>query len=103
AAQRAEALESWAEARRLYASLENFDNTGPAALLGLVRVLDRLGEPGRAGQTLDELERRFPERMIDLVPVQLVVAMLRAEAGGPGALLDVAEGILAGRFALDPI
>jgi len=103
AAQRAEAMESWAEARRLYGSLERFDNTGPAALLGLVRVLDRLGEPARARQTLDDLERRFPERMIDLVPVQLAVALLRAEAAGPGALLEVAEGVLAGRFALDPI
>lgn len=103
AAQRAEAMASWAEARRLYASLERFDNTGPAALLGLARVLDRLGEPARASQMLGELERRFPERMIDLVPVRLVVAVLRAEAAGPAALLDAAEGILAGRFAIDPI
>jgi len=103
AAQRAEALESWAEARRLYASLERLDNTGPAAMLGLARVLDRLGEPARASQLLSELEQRFPERMIDLVPVRLVVATLRAEAAGPAALLDVAEGVLAGRFALDPI
>ncbi|HSK03276.1 MAG TPA: tetratricopeptide repeat protein, partial [Kofleriaceae bacterium] len=98
AAQRAEAMESWAEARKLYASLERFDNTGPAALLGLARVLDRLGEPARASQILGELERRFPDRMIDLVPVRLVVAVLRAEAAGPAALLDVAEGILAGRL-----
>jgi signal transduction histidine kinase len=103
AAQRAEALESWAEARRLYASLEKSDNTGPAALLGLVRVLERLGEPARATQTLAELERRFPERMIELVPVPLAVALLRAEAAGPAALLEVAEGVLAGRYALDPI
>src|SRR5690606_33409826 len=31
------------------------------------------------------------------------VAVLRAEAGGPAALLDVAEGVLAGGFAIDPI
>jgi signal transduction histidine kinase len=103
AAQRAEAMGSWPEARRLYASLEKFDNTGPAAMLGLARVVDRMGEPARASQILGELERRFPERMIDLVPVQLVVAVLRAEVAGPAALLDVAEGILAGRYALDPI
>jgi signal transduction histidine kinase len=103
AAQRAEAMESWPEARRLYASLERFDNTGPAAMLGLARVVDRMGEPARASQILGELERRFPERMIDLVPVGLVVAVLRAEVAGPAALLAVAEGILAGRYALDPI
>jgi signal transduction histidine kinase len=103
AAQRAEAMESWAEARRLYASLERPDTTGPAALLGLARVLERLGEPARAAHSLGELERRFPERMIDLVPVRLVVAVMRAELAGPAALLEVAEGILAGRYALDPI
>jgi signal transduction histidine kinase len=102
-AQRAEEMASWAEARRLYASLEKFDNTGPAALLGLARVLERMGEPARAGQILGELERQFPERMIDLVPVPLAVAMLRAERAGPAALLEVAEGVLGGRFALDPI
>jgi signal transduction histidine kinase len=102
-AQRAEEMASWAEARRLYASLEQFDNTGPAALLGLARVLEKLGEPARASQILGELERQFPERVIDLVPVPLAIAMLRAERTGPAALLEVAEGILAGRFALDPI
>ncbi|HWO21331.1 MAG TPA: HAMP domain-containing sensor histidine kinase [Kofleriaceae bacterium] len=106
AAQRAEAQASWPEARRLYASLEKFDNTGPAAMLGLARVVDRMGEPARASQILGELERRFSDRTIDLVPVQLVVAVLRAEVAGPAgpaALLDVAEGILAGKYALDPI
>jgi len=103
AAQRAEAMESWPEARRLYTSLVRFDNTGPAAMLGLARVLDRMGEPPRASQILGELEQRFPDRMIDLVPVQLVVALLRAEVAGRAALLDVAEGILAGRYALDPV
>lgn len=103
AAQRAEATEGWAEARRLYASLERFDNTGPAALLGTARVLGRLGEAARAGQVLGEAERRFGDRIVDLVPVRLAVAVLRAEAAGPPALLELAEGVLAGRYALDPI
>ncbi|MGN6103616.1 MAG: histidine kinase dimerization/phospho-acceptor domain-containing protein, partial [Kofleriaceae bacterium] len=103
AAQRAEMNQSWTDARRLYTALASFDDTGPAALLGLARVLGHIGDGARASQALVELERRFADRTIEVVPVRLVVAMLRAETAGPDGLLAVAGDVLAGRFSLDPI
>lgn len=100
AALRAESVQAWAEARRLYLTLDHLDEPGPAALLGLARVFVRQGDRARANQALGELERRFPERTIGLVPVPLAAATLRAHT--PAALLTVAEGVLAGRFAIDP-
>jgi signal transduction histidine kinase len=106
AAQRAEAGASWLEARRQYTLLAAFADTGPTALLGLARVLGRLGD-GRARDALAELERRFGDRSFEGVPVRLVVATLRAEAAGPGAsadaLLGVAGDVLAGKYALAPV
>jgi signal transduction histidine kinase len=106
AAERAEAAASWLEARRQYAALAAFADTGPSALLGLARVLARLGD-GHAPGALAELERRFGDRSFDGVPVPLVVATLRAEAAAPaaftGALLGVAADVLAGRYAVAPV
>ncbi|HEY0479805.1 MAG TPA: HAMP domain-containing sensor histidine kinase [Kofleriaceae bacterium] len=122
AAERAEAAASWLEARRQYAALAAFADTGPSALLGLARVLARLGV-GHAPGALAELERRFGDRSFDGVPVPLVVATLRAEAASPGAppgattgatsgattgattgaLLGVAADVLAGRYAVAPV
>jgi signal transduction histidine kinase len=103
AAQRAEAGASWLEARRQYTALAAFADTGPEALLGLARVLRRL-EDGRARDTLAELERRFGDRSFEGIPVRLVVAILRAEAAGPGAIADallgVADDVLAGTYEL---
>jgi len=81
AAQRAEAGGGWLEARRQYTALAAFDDTGPAALLGLARVAMRLGD-GRAAAALAELERRFGDRGFGGIPARLVVATLRAEAAG---------------------
>ena len=108
AAQRAEACrgdgcaEKWAEAKRQYTSLVQFDDTGHIAQLGLARTLQLLGDP-RAPAALAELEKRFADRTFEGVPVKLVVAMLRAQSAGADALLDVAAGVLDDKYALDPI
>ncbi len=105
AAQRAEASASGIEARRAYTALAAFADTGPAALLGLARVLQRLGDSHAADAraALAELSERFGERSFEGLPVRLVVATLRAEAGGPDALFEVAEGVLAGAYAVAPV
>jgi signal transduction histidine kinase len=103
AAQRAETNGKFAEARAQYGKLVDFDDTGAAALLGLARVLVDLGDPGKARVVLADLEKRFPDRTFDGVPVRVVVATLRAEANGAEGLLELADGLLADSFALDPI
>ncbi len=106
AAERAEACtgdacaQSLGDARRLYAQLAADDEV---AQLGLVRVYRRLGDRERADAALDELDRSYADRSIDGVPVKLVATALRAESAGPAALLDVADAVLAGRYAVDPV
>lgn len=106
AARRAEAAASWLEARRQYTALAAFADTGPAALLGLARVLARL-EDDRARDALAELEQRFGDRSFDGIPVRLVAAVLRAESSPPAArpasLLAVAEAVLTGTYPLAPV
>jgi signal transduction histidine kinase len=108
AAQRAEACHgdscaaNWADARRLYSQLAAFDDTGQYALLGLARLLARVGDGKAARAQLAELDRRFGDGSYDGVPVRLVTAALRAESD-PAALLDVAESVVAGRYRIDPI
>ncbi len=108
AAQRAEACvgdgcaASWAEAKRQYAVLATFDDTGPAAQLGLIRVLRRLEDP-RADHELAELDRRFGERRFEGIPVRFVVAVLRAERAGANALLDAADLVAQSPHVMDPI
>jgi signal transduction histidine kinase len=107
AAQRAEACRGdgcaaqWSDARRAYAKLVAFDDTGPQAALGLARVLGRLGDGRAALAALGELDRRFGDRSIDALPVRLVSAMVRAEVGGPEALLALGDDVLAQRYPLD--
>jgi signal transduction histidine kinase len=110
AAERAEAVGSWQDARRQYAALAAFDDTGPSALLGLARVAARVGD-GRAAGALDELDHRFGERGFGAVPARVVAAALRA-AGPPGpvagvrgidAVLGVADDVLADRYDLAPV
>ncbi len=102
-ARRAESASAWADARRQYTGLAAFDDTAPEALLGLARVLPRLGEAARVPAVLDELARRFGERTFDGVPIHVAVAALRAEAGGASAQLDLADRVLAGELQIDPI
>ncbi|MFT3700236.1 MAG: HAMP domain-containing sensor histidine kinase [Kofleriaceae bacterium] len=107
AARRAESARQLADAKRLYGTLIAFDDTGPEALLGLSRVVGRMGDPQHAAPLLDELDRRFGGRLIDGVPASVVTALLRAEAAGdgrPNALVDVATNVLDGHYpSLDPI
>ena len=103
AAQRAETNGKSIEARGLYQRLVDFDDTGAAALIGLARVHASLGDAPKASQALAVLEKRFVDRSIDGVPVRLVVAALRAQAAGAEALLALADDLLAGKFAIDPI
>ncbi|HEX3476336.1 MAG TPA: HAMP domain-containing sensor histidine kinase [Kofleriaceae bacterium] len=112
AAERAEAAGSWQDARRQYTQLAAFDDTGPSALLGLARVLARVGD-GRTAGVLDELDRRFGERGFGEVPARVVAAALRAAPvpGAPGAaglrgidaVLGVADDVLAGQYGLAPV
>jgi signal transduction histidine kinase len=106
AAERAEAADSWADARRQYTQLAQFADTGPAALLGLARVLDLgpdRGDPARRHAVWDELERRFGDRSLEGVPVRLVVAVERAGERGGDALFAVAGDVIAGSYALPPV
>jgi signal transduction histidine kinase len=100
AAERAEAGASWLEARRQYTALAAFADTGPTALLGLARVLLRLDD-SHARDALAALEQRFGDRSFDGVPARLVVATLRA--ADPAALFAVADGVLAGTYAIAPV
>ena len=111
AAQRTEATKDWPEARRRYAALVGFEDTGPEALLGLARVQTRLGDAAGSSTTLAELDRRFGDRSFpeggtasERVPVKLVTALMRAEtAHDDAALVAVAEAVLAGHDAVDPV
>lgn len=96
AAQRAEATGAAGDARKLYTALAAFDDSGPAALLGLARL-----HPGNPEPVLAELERRFADRTVEVVPVRLAAAALRART--PAQILDLADAVLAGRHVADPI
>ena len=109
AAQRAEACRgdgcaaAWAEARRQYTGLAAFEDTGPDALLGLARVLRRLGDPprepgARPSSSTGSRDRTFEE----VLPVRLVVALL-ARRRRRGRCSTLAEAVLAGRYPLDPV
>ncbi|HSN26314.1 MAG TPA: ATP-binding protein, partial [Kofleriaceae bacterium] len=77
------------------------DDTGPAALLGLARVLGKLGDAKGADAELAELDRRFPDRNFEGVPVKLVAAVLRAQT--PEALLALADQLVGGAYDVDAI
>ena len=102
AARRAEGRQEWTEARRQYV-LASAGETEPLALLGLARVYARLGDAARAAQQLAEVERRFADRTLEGIPMRLVLAILRAEAGGAEALLALGNSVLDGTYKLDPI
>lgn len=95
-------IAQWNDARRRYTSLAGFDDTGPQALLGLARVYQRLGDTKGLQGALSDLELRYGDRMVEELPVSLLVAIMRA-AGDPAALLAVAEGVAAGRYAVHPL
>ena len=92
----------WQEARRHFGQLAAFDDTGPTALLGLARIYNRLGDTRGLQGALSDLELRYGERMVDDLPVKLVVAIMRAGKDA-NALLDVAEAVANGRYDLHPL
>lgn len=92
----------WQEARRQYTQLAAFDDTGPMALLGLARVHGRLGDSKSLQGALADLEARYGERTVDELPVKLIIATMRAE-NRPDALLDIAEQVVADKFAIHPV
>jgi signal transduction histidine kinase len=106
AAQRAETCKgdacapSLADAKRHYTALAAFADTGPAALLGLARVQQRIGDGPAAAQALAELERRFADHTFNGIPYSLVVALLRAST--TAARLEVAADVVANKYALAP-
>jgi len=103
----------WQEARRQYAALAEFDDTGPEALLGLARVYRRSGDAKDVAGALSDLELRYGDRTIDDVPARLLIAIMRADSpreettGTPRpanaeALLGIGEDVARGRYALSP-
>src|SRR5512146_3237582 len=70
--------DKWQEARRTYYQLAMFDDTGPTALLGLARVYGRLGDVKGVQGALSALEQRYGDRVVDELPVMLIVATMRA-------------------------
>ncbi len=101
AAQAAEGAGAWSDAKRQYTQLAGADDTGPAALLGLARVLGKLGDAKGADAELAELDRRFPDRNFEGVPVKLATAVLRAQT--PEALLALADQLVGGAYDVDAI
>lgn len=94
----------WQEARRQYATLAEFSDTGPEALLGLARVFMRIGDTKGVEGALSDLELRYGDRTIDDLPVKLVAATMRATVtpGGAEALLVIGEDVARGKYALLP-
>ena len=89
------------DARRHYTALAAFADTGPAALLGLARVQQRLGDRSAGLRALTDLEKRFADRTFDGVPVPLVVGLMRATT--TPERLEIATAVIANKYALDPI
>ncbi|HTL33593.1 MAG TPA: hypothetical protein VL326_10730, partial [Kofleriaceae bacterium] len=107
AASRAEAcrgdacVDKWQDARRQYLALAMFDDTGPQALLGLARIYARTGDANAVQGALSDLEQRYGDRVVDELPVALVVATMRAET--PQQILEIAEQVASGKFDVHPI
>jgi signal transduction histidine kinase len=93
---------AWAEARHMYATLADFADTGPQAQLGLARVYRLTGDHKGLTATLNALEPRFGDRIIDGLPVKLVVEVMRA-GGNPVELVGIERDIIAGKYDLAPV
>jgi signal transduction histidine kinase len=93
--------DKWQEARRQYLALAMFDDTGPQALLGLARGYLRTGDANAVQGALADLEQRYGDRVVDELPVRLVVATMRAET--PQQILEIAEQVAAEKFDVHPI
>ena len=91
--------ESLATARRLYAELSRYDDTGGAALLGLARLARGAGDRDGAKVHLERLARRFGDRSERGLPLDLVARLSLAELDdGAGRLLDLYAEMVARRI-----
>jgi signal transduction histidine kinase len=88
------------EARRAYANLARYEDTGPEAVLGLARIAQRIGDTGEAIKQYKALDKRFGARYdADGVSYRLLAELGTAEAAGePEALLGVYRRLLARSF-----
>ncbi len=90
------------EARRAYAALARFADTGPEALLGLARI-ERVSErPAQAAELYRELDRRFGKRLdAEGIPYAFLAALGLADVSGDSTpLLEALRRVLSGEYAL---
>ncbi len=99
--------EAWKAARTAYVQLASFEDTGPAAIIGLARLEARSDSASVVAATdaaIAAYSHRFAHgAVVDGLPIALVVSEVRAERGPPGAKLELAEAIVAGRYAIDAV
>jgi signal transduction histidine kinase len=90
------------EARRAYAALARFPDTGPEALLGLARIERASEQPAQAAALYRELERRFGKRVdSEGFPYGVLAALGMADVTGDSTpLLEALRRVLAGEYAL---
>ncbi|HEU5056754.1 MAG TPA: tetratricopeptide repeat protein, partial [Kofleriaceae bacterium] len=90
------------EARRAYAALARFADTGPEALLGLARVERAAGQPAQAAEVYRELDRRFGDRVdAEGIPYAFLAALGLADVTGDSTpLLAALRRVLSGEYAL---
>ncbi len=103
----ASCADAWNAARTRYAHLASFEDTGPAAIVGLAR-LEATAESANPTMETDEAISAYAHRfahgaVVDGLPIALVVEEVRAERGAPAAKLELAEAIVAGRYTIDAV
>ena len=89
------------EARRTYTALARYDDSGPAALLGLARLARRAGKRAQAAQHYTFLGERFAHRIDgEGVPYALVADLGRAEmAADSTALLGLFRRLVSREYS----
>jgi len=95
---------SVADVRRAYAALAGFDDTGPAALLGVARVERLLGDTAAAARQYDRLNKKFGARLdAEGLGLDFVAALGRSGAtDDTQELLKVYRGVVTGGFRGPP-
>jgi signal transduction histidine kinase len=90
------------EARRAYAPLARFADTGPEALLGLARIERVAVRPAQAAELYRELDRRFGKRVdSEGIPYAFLAALGLADVTGDSTpLLEALRRLLSGEYAL---
>jgi signal transduction histidine kinase len=88
------------EVRRLYGPLVGYDNTGPAALLGLARVHRLVGDREGAAERYEELRTRYGDGLDgEGLGYDFIAALGAAEvAADAGLMVEVYRRVVAGEF-----